>query len=152
MHAHWFGPKQSRLKTVPVASKFPPTSLACTPAWANWTPQPCLLQGTAQLFQLDKREKQKTLRGDFLSGGPVVKNPPSNAENVSSIPRQGTKIPYVMGQQTLVAQLLSPWASSRAWVPQLERSQRSTMKSSWVARKILCATTKIQCSQNVFAK
>ena len=27
-------------------------------------------------------------------GGPVVKNPPCNAEDVSSIPGQGTKIPH----------------------------------------------------------
>ena len=29
-----------------------------------------------------------------LPGGPVIKNPPSNAEDAGSIPGQGTKIPY----------------------------------------------------------
>ena len=43
--------------------------------------------------------------GDF-PGGPVVKNPPSNAGDVGLIPGQGTKIPYAMGQ------LLSPGATT----------------------------------------
>ena len=34
---------------------------------------------------------------DFL-GGPVVKNLPSNAGDVGSIPVRGTKIPHAMGQ------------------------------------------------------
>ena len=33
--------------------------------------------------------------GDF-PGGPVVKNPPSNAGGTGSIPDQGTKIPHVV--------------------------------------------------------
>ena len=37
--------------------------------------------------------------GDF-PGGPVVKNPPSNAGDAGSIPGQGTKIPYATGQQS----------------------------------------------------
>ena len=39
----------------------------------------------------------KNAMGDF-PGGPVVKNPPSNAGDTSSIPDQGTKIPYAKGQ------------------------------------------------------
>ena len=39
-------------------------------------------------------------------GGPVVKNPPSNAGDTGSIPGQGTKIPHAEGQ-------LSPRASTR---------------------------------------
>ena len=39
----------------------------------------------------------KNAMGDF-PGGPVVKNLPSNAGNVSSIPDQGTKIPHAKGQ------------------------------------------------------
>ena len=38
-------------------------------------------------------------------GGPVVKNPPSNAGDVGLIPGQGTKIPHAMGQ-------LSPHATT----------------------------------------
>ena len=35
--------------------------------------------------------------GDFPDG-PVVKNPPCNAENTGSIPGRGTKIPYAAEQ------------------------------------------------------
>ena len=38
----------------------------------------------------------RRLTGDF-SGGPVVKNPPSNARDARPIPGQGTKIPCAMG-------------------------------------------------------
>jgi len=34
-------------------------------------------------------------------GGPVVKNPPSNAGDADSIPGQGTKIPCVTGHLSL---------------------------------------------------
>ena len=40
--------------------------------------------------------------GDF-PGGPVVKNPSCNAEDTSSIPGQGTKIPHDSGQLSLCA-------------------------------------------------
>ena len=43
-------------------------------------------------------QDQKSLR-DF-PGGPAVKNPPSNAGDVGSIPGQGTKIPHAVGQQS----------------------------------------------------
>ena len=32
-----------------------------------------------------------------LPGGPVVKNPPSNAEDMSSVPGQGTRISHATG-------------------------------------------------------
>ena len=32
-------------------------------------------------------------------GGPVVKNPPSNAGDMGSIPGQGTEIPHAVGHQ-----------------------------------------------------
>ena len=38
--------------------------------------------------------------GDF-PGGPVVKNLPSNAGDLDSIPNQGTKISYAAGQLSL---------------------------------------------------
>ena len=40
---------------------------------------------------------QMTLSRDF-PGGPVVKNPPSNAGDIGSIPGWGTKIPHATGQ------------------------------------------------------
>ena len=43
-----------------------------------------------------KREFNKMRQWDF-PGGPVVKNPPSNAGDMSSIPGQGTKIPQTSG-------------------------------------------------------
>ena len=62
----------------------------------------------------------KSNERDF-PGGPVVKNPPSNAGDTGSIPGWGTKIPHAAGQ-------LSPCATTtdltrlneRAHVPQLK--------------------------------
>ena len=39
----------------------------------------------------------ESVGGDF-PGGPVVKNPPSNAGDAGSIPGWGTKIPHAVGQ------------------------------------------------------
>ena len=60
-------------------------------------------------------------------GGPVVKNPPSNAGDTGSIPGRGTKIPHAAGQ-------LSPHATTRepahhnyrAHAPQLESLRTAT--------------------------
>ena len=52
-----------------------------------------------------KKRKKKQRRGgtwDF-PGGPVVKNPPSNAGDTGSIPGWGTKIPHATGQLNLCA-------------------------------------------------
>ena len=55
----------------------------------------------------------KTWLRDF-PGDPVVKNPPSNAGDVGSIPGWGTKIPHAMGQLSLQATTcLSLCASTR---------------------------------------
>ena len=45
--------------------------------------------------------------GDF-PGGPVVKNPPSNAGDAGSISGQGTKIPQAAGQLSLHAAKKDP--------------------------------------------
>ena len=50
-------------------------------------------------------------------GGPVVKNPPSNAGNEDSIPGQGMKIPLAMGQLNLGN------SNYRVRVPHNERSR-----------------------------
>ena len=47
---------------------------------------------------ITKLQNDKTR--DF-SGGPAVKNPPSNAGDTGSIPGWGTKIPRAMGQLSL---------------------------------------------------
>ena len=44
------------------------------------------------------REKVKILAKEGLPGGSVVKNPPSNAQDLGSIPGRGTKIPHAAGQ------------------------------------------------------
>ena len=42
----------------------------------------------------------KILHFGVFPGGPVVKNLPCHAGDTGSIPGQGTKIPYAMGQLT----------------------------------------------------
>ena len=57
----------------------------------------------------------KSSLGDF-PGGPVVKNPPYSAGDMSSIPGQGTKIPLAMGQlspRATTTELLSSLTSAR---------------------------------------
>ena len=49
-----------------------------------------------------KENEQKRQQRDF-PGGPVVKNPPTNAGDAGSIPGQGTKIPRAAGQLSLCA-------------------------------------------------
>ena len=45
----------------------------------------------------NKAEQQNCAAGNF-PGGPVVKNPPSNAGDAGSIPDQGTKTAHAMEQ------------------------------------------------------
>ena len=57
---------------------------------------------------------------DF-SGGPVVKNQPSNAGDMDSLPCQGTKIPHAAGQLSQCAATTEPvrrnsWACA-LWSP-----------------------------------
>ena len=90
--------------------------------------------------------------------GPMVKNPPSNAEDVGSIPGWGTKIPHATGQLSLHATTTelarlnerahvlqttepmrpgahAPWSprnttrEEKTCTPQLERSPHITTKS-----------------------
>ena len=51
--------------------------------------------------------KKKNASQDFPAG-PVVKNPPSNAGYVGSIPGWGTKIPHAEGQLSLHATTREP--------------------------------------------
>ena len=66
------------------------------------------------------RLKKKT--GTF-SGGPVVKNPPSNAGDTSLIPGLGTKIPQATRQLSPCVKTAEP-VPARVHVPQLEGSMR----------------------------
>ena len=57
--------------------------------------------------------------GRDFPGGPVVKNPPSNARDAGSIPGRGPRIPYAAGQLGPHA-LTEARVCSRACTPQLE--------------------------------
>lgn len=53
-------------------------------------------------------------------------NEPCNAEDMGSIPGQGTKIPYAEEQQAHILQLLSPHATNGVCVPQQKISHDTT--------------------------
>ena len=92
-------------------------------------------------------------------GGPVVKNPPSNAGNARSIPGWGTKIPHAAGQlspsvstrEAACLELQGPRAlepkhrnqREKTRTPQLERSPCTTTNSSRNATKVLHAAMEI---------
>ena len=69
-----------------LCSWVPPSQATFSTRLDSWWP--------AARPQLSQAESKN---GDFL-GGPVVKNLPSNAGDVGSIPGGGTKIPHAMGQ------------------------------------------------------
>ena len=90
---------------------------------------------------------------DFI-GGPVVKNLPSSAGDVGSIPGPGTKIPHAAGQLSPHAATTEPGCSgarlpqleslhtattepacSRARLPQLERSWHAAAKNARATTK-----------------
>ena len=56
-------------------------------------------------MRIIERTVRKGIERD-LPGGPVVKNPPSNAEDQGSIPGWGTKIPHASKQ-------LSPYITTK---------------------------------------
>ena len=72
-------------------------------------------------------------------GGPVVKNPPSNAGDVGSFPGHGIKIPHALEQP-------SPRTTTEVSPCAITREAREPQ------RKILCATTETQRSQNQILK
>ena len=72
-------------------------------------------------------------------GGPVVKNPPSNAEDAGLIPGQGTKIPLALGKPSLHAITTEPARSTAC----NKRSPGTMTKSPGAtARESLYAPTK----------
>ena len=64
-------------------------------------------------------------------GGPVVKHPPPNAGDASSIPGWGTKIPHATGQLSPCTATTEP-AHSAAHTPQLGRSLRAATRGARV--------------------
>ena len=81
----------------------------------------------------------ETLRGkDFhfefhtrdFPGGPVVENPPSNAGDMGSIPRRGTKIPHATGQLSPLTTTAEPTCSgARAPQQKIPHATRKTQHS-----------------------
>ena len=76
-------------------------------------------------------------------GGPLVKNLPSNAGEVGSIPGWGTKIPYAAGELSLHTTTTEfAHLSERARVPQTTDSKCSGPHASQLERENLHATTR----------
>ena len=80
----------------------------------------CSLKIICYWICLLARRSQNGLGWDF-PGDPVVENPPSNAGDISSIPGQGTYVPYATEHLNPCAATTEP-AHSGAPIPQLERS------------------------------
>ena len=82
-----------------------------------------------------------------VPGGPVAKNPLSNAGDAGSIPGWGTKSPHSEGQLSPHAATTEP-THSGAHTPQLE-SPRATTREKPACRnwRSPCAATRTQCSQ-----
>ena len=53
-----------------------------------------------------------TTQGEDFPGGPVVKNPPSNAGDTGSMPGRGTKVLCVSGQPSLYTATTEPTCRS----------------------------------------
>ena len=68
----------------------------------------------------NRGSSRKEIR-DFL-GGPVVKNPPSNAGDAGLIPGRGTKIPHAAGQLSPLDTTTEP-THPGVCAPQLEREK-----------------------------
>ena len=68
----------------------------------------------------------------YLPCGPVIKNLPSNAGDMSSVPSQGTKIPHATGQLNLSA------ITREIYAPQ-QRPSTANIKISFVAIAVLCS-------------
>ena len=108
--------------------------------WVNVTEQ-CLAQWV--MYDVEARD---------FPGGPVVKNPPSNAGDKGSVPGWGTKIPHATGQLSLCAttreahtlQLLSP-CTLQPVLPSKRSLCTATSKSP-------CAPKKTQHSQKLKKK
>ena len=67
------------------------------------------------LCSLTKTKQKKNNNRNFFPGGPVVKNPPSNAGDVGSIPGPGSKIPHATEQ-------LSPYITTKTRHSQVKKN------------------------------
>ena len=81
-------------------------------------------------------------RWDF-PGGPMVKNPPSNAGDAGSIRGRGTKIPHASGQLSTRAATTEPARlNKRACTPQTTEPTRPGACAPQLERENLHATTR----------
>ena len=71
--------------------------------------------------------RQEQWSGGF-PGGPVVKNPPSNARDTGSIPGQGSKIPRAIGQ-------ISPCCTTREKPPHIITKTQHSQINKWFFKK-----------------
>ena len=79
----------------------------------------------------NKAEQQNCAAGNF-PGGPVVKNPPSNAGDAGSIPGQGSKIPYATGQLSPPTAISEPACHNQREAPLLQRKiPHNTTNTRW---------------------
>ena len=76
--------------------------------------------GKLDFIKIRAFQVQRHYQRDF-PGGPVVKNPPSNAGDMGSIPGQEAKIPHAMGQLRPPTTTPEPLCS-RTCIPQLGKS------------------------------
>ena len=76
-----------------------------------------------------RRNSASRLQNWDFPGGPVVKNLPSNAGDMGSIPGGGTNIPHAKGQ-------LNPWAETKTWFSQInkywKKIKTAESSSAWV--------------------
>ena len=96
-----------------------------------------------------RNEFQQGDRG--FPGGPVVKNPPSNEGDLSSIPGQETKIPHAMEQPSPSAATREPKCCNEdpAQPKFLNKKDRESSKIStvFVRRKKVCVNRHTQVGQ-----
>ena len=105
---------------------------------------------TLPYAKINSKQIKAKRRG--FPGGPVVKNPPSNAGDAGSIPGWGTKIPHAAGQLSLCATTTEPTRhNEREKNPHATTREKPTccrkQREARAATKSPHAATKTQCSQ-----
>ena len=88
------------------------------------------LEHQVKEFDTDYQESR-----EGFSGGPVVKNLPPNARDAGSIPGQGPRIPYAMGQLGPHALTEVP-ACSRALTPERESLAPQLLRTMQLERSL----------------
>ena len=95
----------------------PTDSYLTSPLWAHLSYADQVIKSSHPVTSLSGTHASNHHHQDF-PGGPVVKNPLSDAADTGSVPGQGTKIPHAMGQ-------LSPQSNFWACLQQATESMCS---------------------------